>query len=31
MSDDVYEVHAIKYGDLDKRRPEQFIGGAPRA
>jgi glyoxylase-like metal-dependent hydrolase (beta-lactamase superfamily II) len=29
MSDAVYEVYAIKYGDLDRRRPEQFIGGDP--
>lgn len=29
MSDDVYEVYAIKYGEVDKRRPDLFIGGDP--
>jgi glyoxylase-like metal-dependent hydrolase (beta-lactamase superfamily II) len=29
MSDDVYEVHAVRYGHHDRRSPENFIGGDP--
>lgn len=29
MSDDVYAVYAIKYGEVEKRTPELFIGGDP--
>ena len=29
MTDDVYEIYAIKYGEVDKRTPELFIGGDP--
>ena len=29
MSDDVYEVHAIAYARVDRRSPENFLGGDP--
>lgn len=29
MSDDVYEVYAIRYGHHDRRSPENFLGGDP--
>jgi len=29
MSDDVYEVYAVRYGHHDRRSPENFIGGDP--
>jgi glyoxylase-like metal-dependent hydrolase (beta-lactamase superfamily II) len=29
MSDDVYEVHAVRYGHHDRRSPENFLGGDP--
>ncbi len=29
MTDDVYEVYAIRYGHHDRRSPENFIGGDP--
>ena len=29
MSDDTYEVYAIRYGHHDRRSPENFLGGDP--
>lgn len=29
MSDDLYEVYAIRYGHHDRRSPENFLGGDP--
>ena len=29
MSDDTYEVYAIRYGHHDRRSPENFVGGDP--
>jgi glyoxylase-like metal-dependent hydrolase (beta-lactamase superfamily II) len=29
MSEDIYEVYAIRYGHHDRRSPENFIGGDP--
>ena len=29
MSDDVYEVHAITYARVDRRSPDNFLGGDP--
>ncbi|MBL4727016.1 MAG: N-acyl homoserine lactonase family protein [Rhizobiaceae bacterium] len=29
MSDDIYEIYAINYARLDKRRTENFLGGDP--
>jgi glyoxylase-like metal-dependent hydrolase (beta-lactamase superfamily II) len=29
MSDDIYEIYAIRYGHHDRRRTENFLGGDP--
>ncbi len=29
MSDDVYEIYAVKYGQHERRRAENFVGGDP--
>jgi hypothetical protein len=31
MSDEIYKVYAVKYGELDRPASENFIGGDPHA